>query len=150
MKLFHRIITVFIIGLMPVICFGQIREIPIYNLPDVAMAGYDQLGPVIYYNPSVVQQVGPVLSGFFKAHEYGHIYLNHTQREMFEANPYNRAWVRQEYEKAADCYAARNVQPQVAQAAIQFFSTMQGPTRPDWYHPTGYERSAVIQNCMNH
>ena len=124
-------------------------EIPDPSLPDIAMASIDQFGrPVIYYNPMIARQVGPAISEFFRMHEHGHHALNHLRREYFDANQWNRSWVRQSYEKEADCFAARNVHPQVAKAAIQFFIRMQGSTRPSWYHPTGYERAAVIQSCV--
>ncbi|WP_223668882.1 M48 family metalloprotease [Kangiella shandongensis] len=124
-----------------------IREIPNPNLSDVAVASIDAQGPVIYYNPRITQQAGPYLSEFFRAHEYGHHHLGHLYREQFQANPYNRAWVRQSYEKEADCYAARRVSPTAARAAVSFFNQLHGASRPDWYHPTGYERAAVIIRC---
>jgi len=130
---------------------SQIIEIPIPQLPDIAVASIGPYGePVIYYNPYIVQKVGPLISQFFRAHEYGHHALNHIRREWFEGNPYNRTWLRQNYEKEADCFAARNVPPAVAGAAIQFFALTQGPKRPSWYHPTGYERAAVIKRCAGY
>ncbi|RMG60211.1 MAG: hypothetical protein D6722_21215 [Bacteroidetes bacterium] len=125
----------------------QIREIAMPGLPDVAMATYDQFGPVIYYNPQIMRQVPPALARFFRLHEHGHHALNHIRREYFDANPYNRAWVRQQYEKEADCFAARRLTPLERRQVIAFFVNMQGPNRPDWYHPTGYERAMVIENC---
>lgn len=129
------------------IATAQVREIPVHGLHDVAISSYDQFGPVIYFNPMITQQLGPFVTEFFRAHEYGHHRLGHIQREFFDANPYNRAWVRQHYEKEADCFAAKNISPQALQAAVQFFVLAQGPNRPDWYHPTGYERAQVIQSC---
>jgi hypothetical protein len=126
---------------------AAIREIANPNLPDVAIASIDAQGPVIYYNPRITQQAGPYLSEFFRAHEYGHHHLGHLYREQFQANPYNRAWVRQSYEKEADCYAARRISAAAARAAVSFFNQIQGPNRPGWYHPTGYERAAVIIRC---
>ncbi|MEM6822031.1 MAG: hypothetical protein AAF558_08840, partial [Verrucomicrobiota bacterium] len=86
---------------------------------------------------------------FFRLHEYGHHALKHLQREQFEANPYNRVHVRQRYEKEADCWAAARMRPQERQLVANFFAGLQGPTRPSWFHPTGYERAHVILNCGN-
>lgn len=127
--------------------WAQIRELPVRGLPDIAIASYDQFGPVIYYNPDVTQQAGPLLTEFFRAHEYGHHALGHIQREFVEANPYNRAWVRQNFEKEADCFAAKNISTDALRTAMLFFKMKFGHNRADWYHPTGYERASVIQHC---
>ena len=124
-----------------------IREIPVADLPDIAIASFDEHGPVIYYNPSLARRVGPWVTEFFREHELGHHKLGHLQRESFSATPFNRAWLRQAYEREADCYAAQRVSPYAVMAAIEFFVRTQGPTRPDILHPTGYERVAVIRNC---
>ena len=132
---------------IPYSLFGQIREIPRTDINDIAIASYDQHGPVIYYNPIISDQVGPVLSAFFRAHEYGHHYLGHIRREFFESNPYNKVWLRRVYEKEADCWASKNSTQQVRITAVQFFAKAHGNNRPTWLHPTGYERAKVILNC---
>ena len=124
-----------------------IREIPLIGLSDLAIASYDNYGPVIYFNPELARQLGPWLTEFFRAHELGHHKLGHLQRERFAATPFNRAWLRQSYEREADCYAAQHISPYAVMAAIEYFVATQGPTRPDWQHPTGYERVAVIRDC---
>jgi hypothetical protein len=125
-----------------------IQEIPAPQLPDIAMASFDYYGrPVIYYNPVIVSQVHPVVRRFFYLHEVGHHSLGHIRREMFEANQWNRAWSRQNYEKESDCFAARSMSPQERQFISEFFVRTQGPTRPDWLHPTGYERAVVVAQC---
>jgi hypothetical protein len=54
----------------------------------------------------------------------------------------------QHLEKQADCFAAQRVSETAYREALQLFA-MQGSNRPDWYHPTGYERIAVIRECRN-
>jgi hypothetical protein len=128
----------------------QVREIAVYTLPDIAMASYDQYGPVIYYNPQAVEQAGPLVAAFFWAHEYGHINLDHMRREMFVANPYNHTWVRRSHEVEADCYAARywaERDPRVIEAALWFFQNAIGSAQ-DRDHPTGYERAQYIRQCL--
>jgi hypothetical protein len=141
-----NIMKYILILLFPLSLFSQIREIPRTDIQDIAISSFDEFGPVIYYNPNICNQVGPLVTAFFKAHEYGHHNLKHIQREQFETNPYNRVWVRREYEKEADCWATRNVSQQVRNATIQFFAQFQN-NRPSWLHPTGYERVNVILNC---
>jgi hypothetical protein len=128
---------------------SPVREIPVPALQDIAMTSFDQFGPVISYNPVLVEQAGPALAAFFRAHEYGHVELNHIQREFFQANAYNRAWIRKDYEREADCYAARILResfPEAIPAAIGFFNA-RGATAGDWYHPTGYDRAEVVRAC---
>lgn len=125
-----------------------IQEIPAPQLPDIAMASFDYYGrPVIYYNPYFVAQVHPTIRRFFYLHEVGHHILGHLRREMFEANQWNRSWLRQNYEMEADCHAARNMSRQERQFVMAYFAQTQGPMRPDWLHPTGYERAAVVAQC---
>ena len=81
-----------------------VREIPRTNLNDIAVATMDHLGPVIYYNPNVANQLGPLVSAFFRAHEYGHHNLGHV---VAGNNPYARAWLNLNAENAADAYAVR-------------------------------------------
>jgi len=116
-------------------------------LPDIAIASYDNHGPVIYYNPILSQQVGPWISEFFRAHELFHHHLGHLQRERLQSSPLNRSWLRREFEREADCEAAKIVSPYAVLSAVEFFIATQGPTRPDSFHPTGYERAATIRDC---
>lgn len=124
-----------------------IREIPAVWLSDIAIAAYDSHGPVIYYNPILTEQVGPWISEFIRAHELFHHHLGHLQREKLQSTPLNRSWLRREFEREADCEAAKVVSPYAVLSAVEFFIATQGPTRADPYHPTGYERAATIRDC---
>lgn len=81
-----------------------VREIPNYSINDIAVATMDNLGPVIYYNPNVANQIGPLVSAFFRAHEYGHHYLGHV---INQNNPFAQAWLTLNAENEADAYAVR-------------------------------------------
>ncbi len=123
--------------------YQPIREIPVVNLPDIAIASIDQHGPVIYYNPILTEMVGPWVTEFFRTHEIFHHRLGHLMDRDALADPEQRL----EMEKQADCEAAKVVSPYAVLAAVEFFIATQGPTRVDALHPTGYERAETIRLC---
>ncbi len=127
-----------------------VREIALDTLHDVAVAVYDPKGSVIYYNPDYLQRLGPQLSAFFMAHEYGHISLRHTRAHALAGNRKSFNARLQEQELAADCYAAATLSggnPSAVGAAIHFFTRM-GPFRYDAAHPAGSQRATKIQSCI--
>jgi hypothetical protein len=104
--------------------------------------------PVIFYNPALLQRVGPQLSAFFIAHEYGHIHGGHTGVALLHDGELSA--LRQKQELEADCYAAAVLAEQdrdAVDAALRFFSRL-GPLRHDNYHPTGSQRAARILSCL--
>ncbi len=129
----------------------SVREIPNPQLPDIAMASYDAFGPVIYYNPILAQRLGILITMFFRAHEYGHVYLNHYQKTMFQTNPFARIHLSQKYELEADCFATSElckINRNAVLEAIKFFNS-QGPILRDVYHPSGTIRAQNIKNCFD-
>jgi hypothetical protein len=127
-----------------------VREIALDTLHDVAVAVYDPKGSIIYYNPDYLQRLGPELSAFFMAHEYGHITLRHTRAHARAGTRRSFKARLQEQELAADCYAAAKLaggNPSAVGAAIHFFTRM-GPFRYDAAHPSGSQRAAKIMSCM--
>lgn len=126
----------------------NVREVADSSLQDVAVAVADPLDPVIYYNPRLMTRFGPNLSAFVLAHEYGHIRYGHRR---VPSRVSDRAAVMRRYELEADCYAAHmlaRVKPVAAAVAIEFFTKM-GDFRYDEDHPTGDERAARIQECLD-
>ena len=117
---------------------GQVPEIPAVQLQDIAMVqAHPQYGAVIYYNPIICQQMG-MACGFFRAHEYGHISLNHQFLHP-AAYPAQR-------EAEADCWAASNGNPHEIFAAYQLF--MAGGSSPNWVvygHPL--QRAQRLRTC---
>jgi hypothetical protein len=129
----------------------QIREVADGSLRDVAVAVYDSVHPVIYYNPTLMQQFGPDLAAFFMAHEHAHITLKHTRSgALRSSDPSQRDRLLQEKELEADCLAARRLGVdgrEGAMAAMRFFSRL-GDRSFDNEHPTGTARAAKILSCM--
>ena len=127
----------------------DVRLIPADTLHDVALAAFERGRPVIYYNPVLMQRVGPELETFFFAHEYGHVHYGHTGSALTAGEgDLGALRVRQELE--ADCYAARTLSesnPEAVDAAIRFFTRM-GPFRFDAWHPSGAQRAAKILACL--
>jgi hypothetical protein len=127
----------------------DVREVPADTLRDVAVATYEQGRPVIYYNPTLMQRVGPQLADFFMAHEYGHIAHGHSGAALSLAGA-DAGTLRQRQELEADCYATDALAERngrAVAAALQFFSRL-GPFRFDNLHPTGAQRAAKILACI--
>ena len=126
----------------------DVQEIATDTLRDVALVAYQNGRPVIYYNPTLLQRVGPQLSAFFIAHEYGHIHGGHTGGALLHDGELSA--LRQKQELDADCYAAAVLAEQdrdAVDAALRFFTRL-GPFRHDNYHPTGSQRAARILSCL--
>jgi IrrE N-terminal-like domain len=126
----------------------DVRQIPSDTLRDVALVTFEQGRPIIYYNPALMHRIGPRLSAFFFAHEYGHIHYGHTGGALVYDGELNT--VRQRQELEADCYAAALLYEHdrdAVDAALRFFTRL-GPLRHDHFHPTGSQRAAQILSCL--
>ena len=126
----------------------DVRQVPSDTIRDVALVTFVQGRPTIYYNPVLLDRVGPELAAFFFAHEYGHIHAGHSGGALVHDGELDALRQRQELE--ADCYAAASLgehHPEVVEAALEFFVRM-GPGRFDTWHPTGSQRAARILSCL--
>ena len=126
----------------------DVREVASDTIRDVALVTLVQGRPTIYYNPVLLDQVGPELGRFFITHEYGHIHHRHTGGALVHGGELDS--LRQRLELEADCYAADHLAEEdgaAVEAAMQFFLRM-GPRRFDAYHPTGSQRAARILSCL--
>jgi hypothetical protein len=127
----------------------DVREIATDTLRDVALVAYDLGRPVIYYNPVLMQRIGPQLTAFFMAHEYGHVAYGHSGAALTLGGD-DAGVRRQRQELEADCYATETLaerNPESVAAALQFFTRL-GPFRFDNLHPTGAQRAAKILACL--
>jgi hypothetical protein len=119
-------------------------------LRDAAAALVDADRPIIYYNPAVLQAVGPDLAAFLLAHEEGHLAAGHRRPRDDTLTASEIETLLQGYEREADCYAARRLAREQRGAlltAIAYFQRL-GPFRADREHPTGAERAEVIYRCL--
>jgi hypothetical protein len=127
----------------------DVREVPTDTLRDVAVVTYERGRPVIYYNPILMQRVGPNLADFFMAHEYGHVAHGDAGAALTLGGT-DVGTLRQRQELAADCYATVALAERngaAVAAALQFFSRL-GPFRFDNLHPTGAQRAANVLACI--
>jgi hypothetical protein len=127
-----------------------IEEIASDTIADIAVAAVDRPEPVIYFNPAMVRRYGPLLTRFFLAHEYGHIYHRHTRAGLADTPEATRDSILRAQELEADCYAAgqEGAEARAAtEAALRFFARL-GPFRFDNVHPTGAQRAARILLCL--
>jgi hypothetical protein len=126
----------------------DVRQVPSDTLGDVALVRFELGRPTIYYNPVLMSRIGPHLSAFFFAHEYGHIHYGHTGGALINGGELSALRQRQELE--ADCYAAALLagrDQEAVDSALRFFARL-GPLRFDVYHPTGSQRAARILSCL--
>lgn len=119
------------------------------DLADAAVAVADPLHPVVYFNPAILEDLGPALTGFIRAHETAHILLHHSPT-TFAHLPYaEREEAHRAAELAADCHAARILateDPGAVRAAIAYFAE-RGSRRTGPLHPTGRDRAATLSSC---
>ena len=127
----------------------DVREVPVDTLRDLAVVVYELGRPIIYYNPILMQRVGPQLADFFMAHEYGHVSYGHAGAAL-TLGATDVGATRQRQELEADCYATVALAERngvAVSAALEFFTRL-GPFRFDNLHPTGAQRAAKILACI--
>lgn len=123
---------------IPFLCSvsAQVPEIANPQLNDIAMVqSHPQYGAIIIYNPILCQQIGAAC-GFFRAHEYGHIKLNHKFLHP-GTNPAIR-------EAQADQWAATYGIPQEILAAYYLFLNG-GSSSNSQVYGTSQERAARLR-----
>lgn len=128
----------------------RVRQIADLMLRDVAVAVYDPVSPIIYYNPEYLDRFSPEMQAFFLAHERAHIELKHTRSSALRSDQPNLDQQLQSKELAADCLAVTRLGVpgrQASLAAMRYFARL-GPEHNDDEHPTGTARARSILECM--
>jgi len=125
-----------------------VRTVPVPALQDIAVASFDQFGPVIYYNPFKTQQAGPAFASFTYIHEYAHVVKGHVTKIMMAADPYARIEISRAAEIEADKYATdywAKKDMSVVQGAIAFFEASSFSNLGDLTHLPAYVRAQNIR-----
>jgi hypothetical protein len=126
----------------------SVPEIPVQNLPDVAISALAANGqPVIYFNPLIISRLDPLVVKFIKAHECGHIVLGHLAMSMYITDPYYHLQMAQQNEIAADRFATdywMEHDPRVVAAAITWMVDPRTANRGDWTHLPSPQRAQLI------
>lgn len=120
-----------------------------YPNPQIASAGFDAQGPVIYIDPGAMQN-WTASRVFTLAHECGHLQLGHsTPQGMYFRNTVY--WATKEQELEADCWATQALaklgryQADLRRMDAQFRSQGSQPQGP---YPSGLERAFNLERCL--
>ena len=115
---------------------AQVHERASRWIRDVAKVTLDSSGKsTITYNPAICRKLGPALCEFFRAHEYGHVNLQHLERGV----PVRRA------EVEADVWAATHASPTAVAAALRYFNNGNGGSKN---HGSSQERAQRIMQAQ--
>lgn len=114
------------------------REIATPDLPYIAMIRTDRTdSSKVVYNPVLCEKVGDAC-GFFRSHAYAHLVLNH---ELLPPGSYPDS-----LEAEADCFAARNADPEEVLAAFRLLTDEnRNPDIPITGDPA--QRAQSIRDC---
>lgn len=127
----------------------KIRELPRTDIKGPAVSWYDEQGPVIYYNPLEINQLGPHIPEFIRAHEYGHHYLGHIDQTILlrsRLDQPNHEWQTFAMEKEADLYAVRiMVENGLDMAVLETIALFALSSRQSLAHPDPKERANYIR-----
>lgn len=110
------------------------------GLPDLAMVRADpHWGTAVIYNPVYCEQIGDAC-GFFRAHAFAHVRLNHT----LLASPAHYPAIQ---EAQADCYAAKHGEPEEILAAVRFLLEVDVASLEWKIYGDPVKRALAIRKC---
>ncbi len=128
---------------------GDVREVAVQDLRQVAVVARDAKGSVIYYSPDLCIKVGRLVCAFERVHARMLATRGEVPRQN-AADPYDTRWITPREILQADCRAANELRGQgenVARAGVDFYGR-QGDTRVAPNYPTGTQRAAQILECL--
>jgi len=129
---------------------GEVREVAVQDLKQIAVVARDAKGPIIYYSPDLCLKVGRSVCAYERVHAQMLATRGEVPRTQNPANPYDTSWITPKEILQADCRAANELRGQgeaAAHAAIAFYRR-QGDARPAPNYPTGSQRAAQIEQCL--
>ncbi|WP_210465923.1 M48 family metalloprotease [Rufibacter roseolus] len=122
--------------------------IPNPKLKDLAMANYsDSLKSyVIEYNPELAIEVGPFVTAYFQAHEYGHIYRNHVNKKKLRHQDHlNMLQLNQDMETGADLYAVETLYEQDKSIVLAMLHYLKNTEKEDLQHLSRKDRINALE-----
>ena len=128
---------------------GEVREVAVQDLKQVALVARDAKGPVIYYNPELCVKAGRLICTFDRIQAQMLATRGDVPRQK-PGDPYDTSWIRPQDILQADCRAANELRgpgQAAAEAAIEYFRR-QGDVREAPNYPTGTQRAAQIGECL--
>ncbi len=128
---------------------GEVREVAVQDLKQVAVVSRDGKGPIIYFNPELCDKVGRLVCAYDRVQAQMLVTRGEVPRQK-PGDPYDTSWIRPQDILQADCRAANELRGQgqaAAEAAIEHFRR-QGDARQAPNYPTGAQRAAQINECL--
>src|SRR3972149_5431828 len=95
---------------------GDVREVAVKDLKQVAVVSRDGKGPVIYYSPELCVEVGPSACAYERVHAQMLATRGDVPRQK-PGDPYDTAWITPREILQADCRAANELRGQGGAAA---------------------------------
>ena len=128
---------------------GEVREMAVQDLKQIAVVSRDAKGPIIYYSPDLCVRAGRPVCAFERVHARmlatrGSVPLQRP------GDPYGIGWLSPRDILEADCRAANELRgpgEATAHAAAEFYRR-QGEARLAPNYPTGEQRAAQIEQCL--
>lgn len=129
---------------------GEVREVAVEDLRQIAVVSRDAKGPIIYYSPDRCVAVGRSMCVFERVHAQMLATRGDVPRQRDPADRYGTAWLTPEEILKADCRAANELRGSgeaAAHAAVSYYGR-QGDGRFAPNYPTGSQRAAQILECL--
>jgi hypothetical protein len=128
---------------------GDVREVAVRDLKQVAVVSRDAKGPIIYYNPDLCVELGRSVCAYERVHAQMLATRGEVPRQK-PGDPYDTGWVTPKEILQADCRAANELRGHgeaAARAGVEFYRR-QGERRVAPNYPTGTQRAAQILECL--
>ncbi len=128
---------------------GDVREVAVQDLRQIAVVSRDMNGPIIYYSPDLCVRVGRLVCAFERVHAKMLATRGNVPRQN-PADPYNTGWITPREILEADCRATADLRGQAraaVEAAAEFYQR-QGDARLALNYPMGAQRAAQILECL--